>query len=394
VKILLSSESYWPNKDGGAVFEHRLVHELIEGGHQVNVVVPGNSAHSYEEQDEASTIYRSASMKLPFTNGAYRVTSWPLQAVRCALKAQRPDVIHVHTLGPLGLVLLWRARRDHIPIVATNHLMPENVLMSLPSFLKDNKYVHMLFWRVIVGFHNRFDEVTSPTPSAVQLLKEHGLKRPVRAISNGIDTSLYVPKKTEKTVSDSRIARFSIKKSYIIYLGRVSAEKRIDQLIDGFALFAKNNDKADLVIAGKGSRLEQLKEYAREQGLTERVTFTGLVSDEEKIALLQNAELYAITSPAELQSIATLEAMACGLPVVAVDIAALHELCRDGTNGFLVPAGDAGALAEALEKIVSDSKRRKKFGEASRTIAVSKHSNKNTYQEYESLYKRVCRKES
>lgn len=375
--------------DGGAVFERRLVHELVAAGHSVNVVVPGSSLHSYEEKDGGSTIYRAASAKLPLASGEYRITYWPFTAVRRALKAELPDVIHVHTMGLLGFYLLWRAKRDHIPIVATNHLMPENVLMSLPAFLKDNRVVHSIFWRSIVWFHNRFYEVTSPTPSAVELLKKYGLKRPARAISNGIDTSLYVPKAGNKDPQDPRIARFAIAHPYAIYLGRVNAEKRIDQLLDGFALFAKETSDAQLVIAGTGNRLEQLKTQAEKLGIASRVVFTGRVSDEEKIALLQNAQLYAITSPAELQSIATLEAMACGLPVIAVDIAALHELCQDGENGYLVPAGDASALSTALEKIMTDSKRSKQFGEASRAIAVNLHSHENTFEQFTALYERA-----
>lgn len=292
-------------------------------------------------------------------------------------------------MGPLGFYLLWRAKRDKIPIVATNHLMPENVLMSLPAFLKNSRYVHLFFWRLIVWFHNRFLEVTSPTPSAVELLTKHGLKRPVSAISNGIDTSLYTPKTTEKSANDPTIARFQIKNPYVIYLGRVNAEKRIDHLIDGFALLAKKHEDIDLVIAGTGNRSEQLKEQAEKHGLSSRIHFTGRVTDEEKIALLQNALLYAITSPAELQSIAALEAMACGLPIVAVDIAALHELCHDGENGYLVPSGDADALETALGTLVSSPSRLAEFGEASRKIVVSKHSHDSTFQQFMALYERT-----
>lgn len=389
MKILLSSESYWPNIDGGAVFERRLVHELVAAGHEVRVVVPGSSLRSYEERDGGSMIYRSASVRLPLASGEYRITYWPRTAVKRALDGWRPDVIHVHTMGPLGLSLLSRAKKDHISVVATNHLMPENVLLSLPGFLKDSRYVHSLFWRVIVRFHNRFNEVTSPTPSAVELLERYGLKRPVRAISNGMDTTLYTPKDGEKSPADARISRFAIKNPYIIYLGRVNAEKRLDHLLEGFASFAKNRTGVDLVIAGTGNRVDQLQKQAAELGIEGRVVFTGRVSDEEKIALLQNALLYAITSPAELQSIATMEAMACGLPVVAVDIAALHELCHDGENGYLVPAGDDKALAQAFEEITADPERMKAFGEISRSIVVANHSHKSTYDAFVELYQRA-----
>ena len=108
------------------------------------------------------------------------------------------------------------------------------------------------------------------------------------------------------------------------------------------------------------------------------------------MALYQRALNYAITSPAELQSIASLEAMACGKPIVAVDAIALAELCHDGKNGFLIPFGDVHALADALLKISQNVTLRKKFGKCSRDLVCEKHSQESALRQYLDFYKKAC----
>ena len=114
------------------------------------------------------------------------------------------------------------------------------------------------------------------------------------------------------------------------------------------------------------------------------------MSDEDKIALERVGVLYAISSPAELQSIATLEAMACGKPVVAVNAAALSELCHDGKNGFLFELDDDEGMAEGIAKIIGDKKLQKSFGEESLRIART-HDLSYTLTAFIKLYKKVIK---
>ena len=387
MRILLSSESYWPNNDGGAVFERRLVHQLIAAGHQVAIVAPGTSWLSSMETDGESVIYRTTSGPLPL-NKDYKVSynAYP-QAVK-ALNEFKPDIIHIHTMALTGATLLKLAKKRHIPIVATNHLMPENVLMSLPKFVMNSEAVRRRFWRELVRFHDKFLEVSVPTESAAVLLRDFHLKRPLYVISNGVNVHYFTPK---KKTNDPELERFDLPKHYFLYLGRVNAEKRIDMLIRSFAR-AKTPNLA-LVIAGTGNRSEALKKLASDLGISEKVHFVGRVSEEEKRALLQQAEFFAITSPAELQSIVTLEAAACGLPIIAVDIVALRELCHDKKNGFLVKLDDEAACATAIETLHKDDALRKKFGAYSRKLIVENHSEEATLHQYVEFYQKALRDE-
>jgi 1,2-diacylglycerol 3-alpha-glucosyltransferase len=384
MKILLSSESYWPNHDGGAIFERRLVHQLIDAGHDVNVIVPGKSARAYEEDDGASHIYRTASMPLPL-NKDYKITYYARSQVVKALKEFKPDIIHIHTIGALANSLLREAKKRRIPVVATNHIMPENFLMSLPKAVMNSPFVNKQFWKSLVKFHDRFLAVSTPTQTAADLLKDNGLKASLHAISNGVDTDYFKPA-TDITEKNKELARFKLPKRYFMYLGRVNAEKRIDMLIRSFGLMAQSQPELNLVIAGTGNRSEELKQLAKQLGIGTRVHFVGRVSEVEKRALYQHAEFFAITSPAELQSIVTLEAAACGLPIIAVDVAALRELCHSDKNGFLVDLDDFTGCAKAIETLASDEKLRKKFGEYSRKLILTEHSQDNTLRRYIEFY--------
>jgi len=385
MRILLQSESYWPNKDGGAVFEHWLAHRLVAAGHKVAILAPGQKARAYVEKDGETTIFRTPAMPLPL-NTVYKITYFAKTTAEKAVREFRPDVIHCNTMWLSSNSLLKIARREKIPIVATNHLQPVNVLLSLPKFIKNSRVVDEKFWRVLVRFHNRFDAVTSPTPSATKLLRDFGLTKPLYDISNGIDVDFYQPLAKPSAASrDKRLAKLSVPDDYILYFGRVNKEKRLDMLMKSFAKIAPKTT-ADLVIAGKGNDLENMQDLARNLGVGGRVHFVGFISDEEKLALAQHAKLFAITSPAELQSIVCLEAMACGLPLVAVDIVALKELCLDGKNGFLVQLDDEDGLTKALLTILNNDKLRARFGQFSRDFVVKHHASEETLRKFIKLY--------
>src|SRR5699024_8850673 len=112
---------------------------------------------------------------------------------------------------------------------------------------------------------------------------------------------------------------------------------------------------ARLTIVGGGDLVDALREQAERLGIGDRVTLTDFVSDEELRQHLTDGAVFAMPSTAELQSIATMEAMASGLPVIAADAMALPHLVHDGDNGYLFTPGDAADLAQKLERVLRAS---------------------------------------
>jgi glycosyltransferase involved in cell wall biosynthesis len=140
-----------------------------------------------------------------------------------------------------------------------------------------------------------------------------------------------------------------------------------------------------LLIVGDGTESNNLKSLAKQLGVDKKISFTGKVSDEELVELHHVGTVYCMPSPAELQSIATLEAMASGQPIVAVDAGALGELCQDGRNGYLCKQDDDEAMAEGLLAIISNPKKRATMSKESLAIAQT-HDLETTLNLFEKIY--------
>ena len=158
-----------------------------------------------------------------------------------------------------------------------------------------------LAWDAAARSYARADAVTTPTRKAAEFLENNTSVRPVLAISNAVNTHEYTPDMTEK------------QENLILFVGRVVHEKQIDKLLRAFAILDPKLG-AKLEIVGFGDQEHPLANLAKTLGIADRVHFTGQVTDEEKKDALHRAKVFAMPSIAELQSIATLEAMSSGLP--------------------------------------------------------------------------------
>ena len=196
----------------------------------------------------------------------------------------------------------------------------------------------------------------------------------VHAISCGIDASLYTP--SLEVRRDNRI----------VFVGRVTGEKHIDVLLRAVAsLDVKLDVKLDIV--GGGDQMNQLKQLAASLGIRSNVNFTGYVTDEELRAILTSATIFAMPSIAELQSIATMEAMASGLPVVAANAMALPHLVHDGENGFLFEPGNADDLAAKLTQVLRMPEDELLHFKRASLKLIEVHDIQRTLNTFESLYR-------
>lgn len=152
------------------------------------------------------------------------------------------------------------------------------------------------------------------------------------------------------------------KEPTILYLGRLKAYKSLDILIKAFRIVVSNTPSARLVIAGSGEEESALRKLARDLQIEQHVDFKGRVSEEEKITLLQNAWMLVNPSMMEGWGITTIEANACGTPIVASDVPGLRDSIRTPHTGFLVPYGDWREFAARMEMIIEDTKLRDAMG--------------------------------
>ncbi len=391
MKILIASDLFVPVLNGVSIFSRNLAHGLAEKGHEVIVIAPSQTGRKYKEIDRNYTIYRTRSVVFPFYQNI-RMSSTPQLEIRKIIQRFQPDIVHIQMPLPIGQgVMLW-ARRYGIPVVTTSHAMPENLLenlkrLSLSSLSRPINYLLSDYGR---RFHNQADVITAPTKSGLEGFDHRHidkLTKPIRVISNGINLQEYSPGVAPAELYEK--FHLPTDKPIVTYIGRVDAEKHLSVLIDAFARVRKATD-AHLLVVGDGVDRGNLEALVEEAGMSSCATFTGRVSDEDKIQLEHVGSVYVMPSPVELQSIATLEAMASGQPVVAVDAGALAELCHEGKNGYLFDLDNDEQCAAGILEIITKPAVREQFSKESMKIAKT-HDINHVLDTFVALYEETIR---
>jgi glycosyltransferase involved in cell wall biosynthesis len=373
---MVVTDQYEPMVGGVPTVTRELARGLAGRGHAVALVVPSPGWRGGTGDAGLVRVIYCGSVRWPWYEGM-RLGCLPQAAARGLIRAFAPDVAHIHSPVTLGVTARMAARRQPVPVVYTNHYLPANVRGSAPA---RSPVLDALFYRHVVGFANRCAHVTAPTATALRLLRDRGLRAPSGVVSNGVDLRTYAP-----GPADDRLRRrygLPAGGPLILSVGRLSAEKRLDVLLDAAARLPAG---ARLAIAGAGPAAASLRTRAARSGAAAKVTFLGFVPPADLPGLYRLADVFAIASEAELQSIVTMEAMASGLPVVATDAGALGELVRHGENGFLAAHGNAAGLAARLGLLCRDAPLRSRMAAASLTI-IGGHARDRVLAEWESLY--------
>ncbi len=382
MKILIASDLHYPTINGVAKFSRNLAKGLADLGHEVLVIAPSQTGRRYKEIDGNHIIVRTASVPFPFYQN-FRISPTPNREVKAIIKEFDPDVIHIQMLMWIGQAAMKYGNKYGIPIVSTNHAMPENLMDNLKLLAPVARPINYMLREYGAHFHAKADVVTMPTQSAIDMFKAGDkVGKTIEAVSNGIDLSRFTPGTIDPAVAHK--FGLPLDKPIVSYIGRVDAEKHISVLIKAFDEIQKETG-SHLLVVGDGTDTDHLKEMSYALGVHSHVTFTGRVTDDEIVQLHKVGTVFCMPSPAELQSIATLEAMASGIPVVAVDAGALKELCQDGRNGFLCHKDDDQQIAESLKKILLDKKLRQKFSDESLKIAQT-HDLCTTLARFEKIY--------
>jgi glycosyltransferase involved in cell wall biosynthesis len=295
-------------------------------------------------------IRRRASLPFPSSTRQSRAAmvsplSW------LGLRRAAPDVIHVHSFFGLGLEALLDGALLRLPVVGTNHTTVAGFGPHIPvSVTSAANYV---LW-----FYNKCDHVTAPSRSVFDELGVAKLRPPCSIVSNPIDTALFAPAPEQRAALK---ARFGLTGPTIVYAGRLGPEKNIDILFRAVAGLARGGVAGSLAIAGHGSHEAALRSLATELGIESRVKFLGTLTQAELAALFQAGDVFTIMSTSETQSMALLQAMASGLPVVAANSRALPEFVTEG-NGRLVNADDETALTSVLRDLLDTPEQRRALG--------------------------------
>ncbi|MBL3688016.1 glycosyltransferase family 4 protein [Leucobacter zeae] len=380
LRILLGCDTFLPDVNGAARFAERLAAGLVQRGHDVHVAAPSKRhrlAGSFVEEIEGErmTVHRWASWRWYPHDWLRFVLPWRARGyARKLLDAVRPDVIHIQSHIVIGRALAIEGAKRGIRIVATNHVMPENVLdfTLLPERAK--RLFVRWGWNAADRVLRLASAVTTPTRRAADFLERNTHRRGVLPVSCGLRASNY-------TADFSPRAR-----NELVFVGRVTLEKEIDVILRAIPRLDPSLD-VHFTVVGDGDQRKSLERLTTELGIADRVEFTGRVTDEQLRAHLTGASAFVIASIAELQSIATMEAMASGLPIIAANAMALPHLVHEGENGYLFQAGNDRELAERIATVLEQSPESFERMQRASVAAVQVHDIDRTLDTFESLYR-------
>jgi len=375
LRILTVSISYPPYTSGVAVVAFSLTKAMKERGHSVGIITSSHTKKYYVQEVGGIKEYRLESIENPFREN-YFVPTVQIRMGKI-FREFEPDIIHLHDISPTALSLLNIAK-NKVPVLYTHHFIPRFIgrhfIGEGESYIRKliTKGIEGTLTKYITNFANKCDYITTPTKTIKNHLREYGVTTAIRPISNGIDSSKFVPKDFNKKEN----------LPILLYFGRIDRDKSLEVLVKA-AVHIKVPFR--LILAGSGQETPKLKSLAEKLGVGEKIEFLGFIEEAKKSELFRKASVFVIPSTVEAQSIVTMEALSTGLPVVAANASALPELVHDGVNGLLFKPENSRDMASKISRLLSSEKLQKEFGDNSLGL-IKKHDIRKTFDAYEKLY--------
>ncbi len=356
MKIAFFTDMFLPHLNGVTTALLNQVLGLSRQGHRIYIFAPKaktdkpiqykvENVHVEYLPSFPVFFYPEVRFSYPIFNQAYRVT-----------KKFRPDIIHFQSPSSAGIAGIIIAKQLGIPVIGTFHgyfMEPEylKVIGFVDTFQKITTNV---LWKYTTFYFNLTDGVVTPSEISKKELITRGIVKNISVIHNSLDTQ------TIKKVSPEKVAelkkKLKLREHVILYVGRVSHEKNIDQLIKSFKIVLKKQPDTHLLIIGKGPALPLLKDLVNKLGLKKDVIFHGEVEQKPLLTegYYQMVDMFATASISELQPVSLIEAFAFGLPAVGSAKRGTGEMIKN--VGLLSRPDDIEGFAHNMLKIITDEK--------------------------------------
>jgi glycosyltransferase involved in cell wall biosynthesis len=360
MRILLTTDYYWPRIGGGVeVVVQQVAERLARRGHQVAVLTLNTQRAPRSEEVCGVGVRRVRGLELTRWLGMQLTLPLDLPGFASFVDSWKPEVVHAHNTFFLSTVLAILFRR-RIPTVVTLHLGPVSDSMGRLVAL----YERVVSRRLL----RAADQVTVVSALAAQAWPE------ATVIPNGVDTDVFRP------LSSNGDQNFRV-----MFVGRLIANKGPQRLMEAIPSM---DPGVTVVFVGDGPLRGTLEARARNLGVAHRVTFTGVLSDVHRV--LPTASVLVRPCDTEGMSLAVLEALASGVPVIASEVSA-GDLIEHGVNGFRLRDNSPDEIAGAVRQLhQSPDARRHEMAVAARRTA-ERFSWDKPVSEYEQVYAALVR---
>ncbi len=338
-RLLVTTDCFLPRWDGIARFLKNIL-PALQKQYVVTVVAPAFAGR----KTEIKGIRIVRVPLLPFRFGDIFFSWFPRRLMNKLV--QEADLVFNQTIGPIGLSAIRAASKKHIPIVSYVHSVEwelaaqsfGNLRNMVRSFVKlAARRAYKACWLLLV-----------PSAQMARLLLKNNIRTPKKQVALGIDAETFCP--GNKNLAKQKLS-ISPNTFVVGYHGRIGREKDLPTLVKAFRIVAKEFAHVLLLIVGGGSSLVRSAHNVRITGSTDNV-----------VQYLQAMDAYVLPSLTETSSLATMEAMATGLPVVTTPVGSIPEYVTPGRNGLFVPQQDAKALARQLRRLIINQAFREKLG--------------------------------
>lgn len=354
MRVSLITETYFPQVNGVSRTLGELVRHLSERGDEVQLIHP-----NYGQAPAQPHVHLVRSINLPFYKELYLPLP-PFGAVRRAIDAFRPDVVHVATEATLGLNLLRHVLNRKIPTVSSFHT-------NFDQYSRHYRvgWAKGTIWRYLRWFHNRTGETYVPSRTTIRGLEELGFQRLV-LWPRGVDSTLFRPDRPGRDEIRRRLG-WGPDDLVISYVSRLAPEKNVSYLADALAIVAARRPDVRILFVGDGP-----SRGALDRRMGSLAHFAGYRTGQDLADHYAAGDIFAFSSLTETFGNVVLEAMASGLPVVALRAGGVGDTVQHETTGLLVePADPPDRFAEALLSLVVEADRWRTMARSARAYAQS-----------------------
>lgn len=338
MNIVMLTNTYLPHVGGVARSVDAFSREYRRQGHQVLVVAPEFA----EKIDNEIDVVRIPAIQN--FNGSDFSVALPLSGELAErLDFFEPDLVHSHHPFLLGMTALRIARSRELPLIFTHHTLYERYTHYVPA---DSETLKRFVIELATRYSNLASMVFAPSESVADLLRERGVKRPIAVVPTGVQLENY-------RNGDGPAARrqYNIPQSAFVigHLGRLAEEKNLDFLTEVVLELMRRNDDMHFMVVGAGPMQQRIQTLFAAQNLSSRLHLTGTLQGDAQRDAYSAMDVFGFSSTSETQGMVLTEAMAAGVPVVALDASGCREVVEDRINGRLVLKHSHREMIAALQ---------------------------------------------
>lgn len=342
MNILMLTNTFTPHVGGVANSVQAFTAEYRRLGHRVLVITPTFEGMPVDEED----VIRIPAIQR--FNGSDFSVPMPVPGfLTPALDEFQPDIVHSHHPFLLGDTALRIAASRDIPVVFTHHTQFEQYTHYVPG---DSPALQRFVVDLTTGYCRLCDSVIVPSESIASIVCGQGVETRIEVIPTGVDVRRFAE-------GDGHAFRAALNipaGAFVVgHLGRLAPEKNLGFLAEAVAGFIARHQNACFLVAGSGPSEQDIKQIFATRRLSDRLYLAGKVQGRQQVDAYHAMDVFAFASQSETQGMVLTEAIAAGVPVVAVDAAGAREVVIDGQNGRLLPREDSAEFAAALEWIAS-----------------------------------------